>query len=218
MSSGSGPIRVMIVDDDLFVRDHLADFLASAPDFALVGTCADGVQAVALAGRESPDVVLMDVQMPVMGGIEATREISRVDPSVRIIALTSFADDTAVAEMLDAGAAGFLLKSTKAHVLLDAIRAANHGLTVVPPDTVRRWGSSALPRPVGPTLTERERQVLDLLAEGLNNRQIAQAMFLSTSTVKTHLRELMRKLDTPSRIGVVRRADDLGLLADPEGR
>lgn len=208
---GGAPIRVMVVDDDLYVRESLSDYLAAAPDMVLVGACANGAEALARVQERMPDVVLMDIQMPVMDGVRATRELARGAPAVRVVALTSFGDDEAVAEMLDAGAAGFLLKSTRPHALVDAIRAAHDGLTVVPPDTVRRWSGSHR-RVDGPELSERERQVLALLASGLNNRQIGQAMFLSASTVKNHLSDLMQKLDVPTRTGVVSRAHELGLL------
>nr|WP_300142251.1 response regulator transcription factor [Propionicimonas sp.] len=212
MNPAAAPrIRVLIVDDDLFVREHLSEYLAATPDLVLLGTCTNGAEAISRVREEPPDVVLMDIQMPVMDGILATREIVQVTPTVRVLALTSFGDDDAVADMLAAGAAGFLLKSTRAHVLADGIRAVHGGLTVVPPDTVRRWGSLRQP-PGGPALSERERRVLDLVAAGLNNRQIGQAMFLSASTVKSHLSDLMQKLDAPSRTGVVARAHELGLL------
>jgi DNA-binding NarL/FixJ family response regulator len=204
-------ILTMIVDDDMYVRESLSDYLASADDLAVLGSCANGAEAIARIQEVPPDVVLMDIQMPVMDGIQATREISRLAPTVRVLALTSFGDDTAVADMLAAGAAGFLLKSTRAHALVDAIRAAHRGFTIVPPDTARRWGS-ARRTPVGPALSERERHVLDLVAAGLNNRQIGQALFLSASTVKNHVSDLMRTLNAPSRTGVVARAHELGLL------
>jgi DNA-binding NarL/FixJ family response regulator len=209
------PIRVLVVDDDLFVREHLTDYLSAAPALVLIGTCANGAEAVALVQHSPPDVVLMDIQMPVMDGITATAAITRLALPVRIVALTSFGDDDAVADMLDAGAAGFLLKSTRPHALVEAIRAAHDGLTVFPPDTIRRWGRTRR-RPPGPVLTERERQVLDLLVSGLNNRQIGQAMFVSASTVKKHLSDLMQKLDVPTRTGVIARAHELGLLTHPD--
>lgn len=214
--SARNPIRVMIVDDDLFVREHLADYLAASADLVLVATCSNGADAVALVQQQPPDVALMDIRMPVMDGVQATSVITTLAPTVRVVALTSFGDDDAVADMLEAGAAGFLLKSTRSHALIEAIKAAHDGLTVFPPDTIRRWGLSQR-QPVGPALTERERQVLDLLAAGLNNGQIGQAMFLSASTVKKHLGDLMEKLDAPSRTGVIARAHELGLLTRHAG-
>lgn len=206
------PIRVVVVDDDLFVRDHLAAFIEATPDMQLVATCASGAEAVTVAQSQPPDVILMDIQMPGMDGIHATRVIKDLVPAVRVVALTSFGDDDAVADMIDAGAAGFLLKSTKLATLMDAIRAAHGGLTVIPPETVLRWRS---PRrgPTPPLLSERERQVLDLLATGLSNREIGQAMFLSPSTVKKHLRALMQEFGVTTRTGVVARAHELGLLS-----
>lgn len=206
------PIRVLIVDDDLFVRESLSDYLAAAEDLDLVGACADGAAAIEAVDRYLPDVVLMDLRMPIMDGPHATRAIRDLAPQVRVVALTSFPDDDAVADMFTSGACGFLLKNTRPAALADAIRAAHAGLALVPPDTIRRW-SDARSKPTGPPLTEREREVLDGLARGLTNRDIAHAMFVSPSTVKSLVSGLMRKLDTATRTGVVARAHDLGLLS-----
>ncbi len=205
-------IQVIIVDDDLFVREALSEYLNAASDIALLDVCDNGADAVESVAKRPPDVVLMDIRLPVLDGIKATAQMVRDNPSIRVLALTSFSEDALVAEMLAAGAVGYLLKSARPLVLLNAIRAAHHGLTVVPYDTVQRWA----PRPAARStveLTEREHQVLDLLAGGLNNRQIGQAMFLSGSTVKGHLRGLMAKLGAANRTTVVARAHELGLLA-----
>ena len=126
--------------------------------------------------------------------------------------VASFADDDAVADMFASGACGFLLKSTRPAALADAIRAAHAGLALIPPDTIRRW-SHTRAKPSGPTLTERERHVLTGLGQGLTNRDIARTMFVSPSTVKNSVSSLMRKLDAPTRTGVVARAHELGLLS-----
>lgn len=209
---GGTEITVLIVDDDLYVRQSLCDFLSIAPDLHVLDTCADGAAAVERVRESTPDVVLMDIHMPVMDGVEATRLIAQIAPAVRVLALSSFGDDDAVAEMLDSGAAGFLVKSTRPHVLADAIRGAHNGLAIIPSETLRRWNPGTSRRTVV-ALTERERRVLDLLADGFTNRQIAETMFLSGSTVKGHLSDLMRKLEAGSRTGVVSRAHELGLLA-----
>lgn len=206
------PIGVLIVDDDLYVRESLSDFLASAEGIHLVGVCADGAAAVAAVGGHRPDVVLMDVRMPVMDGLQATRAVLELAPEARVLVLTSFEDDDAIADMFAAGACGFLLKSTRPRALADAIRAAHAGLTLVPPDAVRRWSDSRV-TVAAPTLTERERQVLDGLGQGLTNRDLARSLFLSASTVKGVVSSLMRKLDAPTRTRVVARAHELGLLS-----
>lgn len=215
-------ITVLIVDDDLYVRESLSDFVAAAPDLQLVGTCADGVDAVEAVRRRSPDVVLMDIRMPGMDGAAATRVILDEAPETRVLALTSFADDDAVVEMFTSGACGFLLKSTRPAALADAIRAAHAGLALIPPDTIRRWSQSrARPaghEPGGPVLTERERQVLAALGQGLTNRDIARSMFVSLSTVKALVGSLMRKLGAHSRTGVVARAHELGQLPTLPGQ
>lgn len=205
-------IKVLIVDDDLFVRQSLADYLASAPDMRLIAACSDGLEAAASAIEQSPDVVLMDIHLPLLDGIEATARIHRINPAIRILALTSFDDDHMIAGMLSAGAVGYLLKSTRPLILLEAVRAAHLGLTMVPHEVLQRWAPVST-SPPDIVLSERERQVLDLLGVGLNNRQIAQAMFLSASTVKKHLRDLMHRLDAPNRTMVIARAHALGLLA-----
>lgn len=216
---GTGRITVLIVDDDLYVRESLSDFLATASDIRVLDTCANGAVAVARVREYVPDVVPMDIHMPIMDGAEATRLIMQIDPAVRVLALSSFGDDEAVADMLDSGAAGFLIKTTSPHVLVDAIRSAHNGLTIVPSETLRRWTPGTSRRPAI-ALTERELRVLHLLADGLNNRQIGAAMFLSGSTVKSHLSDLMRKLDARTRTGVVSRAHELGLLTprEPPGK
>ena len=210
------PIRVLIVDDDLFVRETLADYLGATEDLHLVGACADGAAAVDAVRALRPDVVLMDVRLPVMDGRSATRTIAEFAPETRVLALTSFGDDDAVADMMASGACGFLLKSTRPHALADAIRAAHAGLSLIPPDTIRRW-SGARARAAGPALTEREREVLDGLGRGLTNRDIAHRLYVSPSTVKAVVSSLLRKLNAPTRTAVVARAHELGLLARTHG-
>ena len=208
-------LRVLIVDDDLFVRVSLADYLSTAPDITLAGACRDGAEAVEVATRTpTPDVVLMDIQMPVMDGVESTRLIVERAPACKVVALTSLGDDESVARMLAAGALGYVLKNTRPGALVDAVRAAHQGLMIVPSETVGRWAARGVPQ-TGPTLTERERQVLDLLADGLNNREIGQAMFLSRSTIKNQVSALMVKFGVRSRTHMVARAHELGLLSRP---
>lgn len=203
----SPSIRLAIADDDLFVRDHLSDYVAASPDIELVATCATGHEVILLLQQRTIDVVLMDIQMPVMDGPAATRQITASYPSVRVIALTSFGDDASATEMLAAGAAGFLLKSTRPAVLFEAIKTVHHGLAVLPTETVHHW-SSLQSRSQGPVLDERERQILDLIAQGLSNSQIGRALFVSTSTVKQQLHDLMAKFRVTSRTALVARAHE----------
>ncbi len=207
-------IRVLIVDDDLFVREHLRDYLASAEGFEVVGWCGDGAAALSAMSDQAVDVVLMDIRMPVMDGIEATRVISERHPGTRVLALTSFGDDDSIANMFHSGACGFLLKNTRPQGLIEAVRAAHQGLSVIPPDLLHRW-ANARRRPEAPALTEREVEVLNLLSQGLNNRQIGQEIYLSASTVKAVLSSLMHKFGTGSRVGVLSKAHVLGLIPAP---
>lgn len=215
MTSPTRAIQVLIVDDDLYVRESLSDFLSAAPDIHVLGTCADGATAVTAVSEAAPDVILMDIHMPVMDGAEATRLITRIAPTTRIVALSSLGDDDAVATMPASGAAGFLIKSTRPKALITAIRSAHSGLAIVPPETLRRW-TPAPNQPPAMTLTEREQRLLSLLADGLSNKQLGDELYLSPSTVKKHLSDLMRKLGAPTRAGVVSRAHQLGLLTPGE--
>lgn len=209
------PIRVLVVDDDLLAREALCAYVGAADDLLLIGACADGAEAVEAVQASAPDVVLMDIRMPVLDGPAATQAIVQFAPDVRVLAMTTFDDDEAIARVFAAGGCGFLLKSTRPAALAAAIRAAHSGVVVMPEDAMRRWTSSRS-KPAGPPLTDRERQVLAGLGRGLTNREIAKEMFTSASTVKTHLASLMRKLDAPTRTRVVSRAHELGLLSGPE--
>lgn len=212
----SAPISVLVVDDDLFVRETLTDYLRDADDLTLAGTYPDAESALPAVGEHRPDVVLMDVRLPGMSGIEATREVTRRSAGTRVLALTSFGDADVVVQMLAAGAHGFLLKSTRAQTLLHAIRVAHSGLAVVPQDTLQEWATGRLAAG-GPVLSAREQAVLRGLDLGLTNRQIAAELYLSTSTVKAHVADLLRKLDAPTRTRVVARAHALGMLPGADG-
>jgi DNA-binding NarL/FixJ family response regulator len=202
---------LLIVDDDLFVREALADFLAGADDIEVVGSCPDGEAAVDAARAVPLDVVLMDVRMPGMGGLEAARAILRLQPATRVLAITSFDDDLTIARFFDLGGAGYLLKDTRPAALVDAVRAAHSGLTVVPPAMIRRWGAAHGERPV-PQLSERELLVLQGLREGLTISEIADRLFLSPTTIKAALGDLRDKLGAPTRGHLLARALELGLL------
>jgi NarL family two-component system response regulator LiaR len=196
----------MLVDDHAVVRSGLAAFLIAFDDLELVGEAADGQEAVTLCGRYHPDVVLMDLVMPRMDGATATRSIREKYPDVQIIALTSFKEDDLVQGALKAGAIGYLLKNVGADELAKAIRAANAGRPTLAPEaaealihTARRAG---LPIP-GHDLTEREREVLALMVEGLNNTEISDKLIVSKSTVKFHVSNILSKLHVSSRTEAV---------------
>jgi NarL family two-component system response regulator LiaR len=197
-------IRVMLVDDHQMVRSGLATFLKVHEDLELVGEAADGEQALLLLDRVRPDVVLMDLKMPRMGGVEATRALLERAPEVRVIALTSFKEGDMVQEALDAGAIGYLLKDVGADALADAIRAAHRGQpTLAPEATMQLLRATRRPRAPGDGLTQREREVLALLAEGLGNADIASRLVIGLSTVKSHVSSILSKLDAVSRTEAV---------------
>lgn len=213
MSEATQPesIKVLVVDDDLMVRETLADYLATASDLELVGSCSDGEAAVQAVRAGAVDVVLMDIRMPGMDGVTATVQILRVAPRVRVVALTTFDTDDAVAEVFEAGGAGFLLKNTRPAALVAAVRAAHRGVAVIPPELISRWTPQHSVAVV-PALAAREREVLAAVATGLTNRDIAAQLYVSQSTVKFHLASLMRKLGADNRTGLVARAHEVGLL------
>jgi DNA-binding NarL/FixJ family response regulator len=187
--SGPPTIRVMVADDHAVVRHGLQQLLGTAPDMEIVATAVDGRQAVELAGEHRPDVVLMDLAMPVMGGAEATRLIGAEHPDVRVLVLTSFGDETRIIEALDAGARGYLLKHTEPDALIEAVRAVHYGEVPLDP----RAGQVLLDRR-GPApaadLSQREREVLELVAQGLANKQV----------VKAHLTSVFQRIGVTDRV------------------
>lgn len=211
-------IRVLIVDDHAVVRQGLCMFLSADQELEVVGQAADGAQAVKLAGQLHPDVVLMDLVMPVMDGITAIAAIRRDVPESEVIALTSVLDDTLIVDVMRAGAIGYLLKDTEAHELRRAIKAAAAGQVQLSPKvTMRLLQEMRMPEESPCTLTERERDVLRLLAQGHSNRQIATTLGIAESTVKTHVSNLLTKLQVPSRTQAALFAVRLGLVADLPG-
>ena len=213
-------IRVLLVDDQTLVRSGLAMILRSDPSLEVVGEAADGLEAVALARELRPDVVLMDVRMPKVDGIEATRRILRGDePRPRVLALTTFDLDEYVFGALRAGASGFLLKDAPEAQLLAAIRVAADGGALFSPGVTRRLierfvevGTPAPPPPELDSLTEREREVLALLARGLSNAEIAAQLVVSDHTVKTHVARVLGKLGLRDRTQAVILAYESGLV------
>jgi len=200
----STPIRVMIVDDHTMVRKGLATFLKVFDDLELAGEAENGAAAIQLCGEILPDVVLMDMVMPDMDGATATRTICQKYPQVQVIALTSFKEGDLVKKALEAGAIAYLLKDVSADDLVRAIRSAHVGRSTLSPEAAQALveRSNQPPTP-GLDLTDREREVLALMVEGLNNTQIAGRLTVSPSTVKSHVSNILSKLFVTSRTEAV---------------
>ncbi len=193
-------IRVLIVDDHLMVRRGLATFLKAFDDLELAGEADGGESAVRLCAQVQPDVVLMDLVMPEMDGATATRLIRQQHPQVQVLALTSYADLALVQQALQAGAIGYLLKDVSAEDLVHAIRAAHAGRSTLSPEAAQALVQAASQPPAPEyNLTERECDVLALMVEGLNNKQIAGRLVVSPSTVKSHVSNILSKLGVASR-------------------
>ena len=210
-----GSVRVIIVDDHVMVRSGLRLFLLAFEDLKLVGEAANGEEAIRLCYREKPDVVLMDMVMPVLDGVRATREICTEFPRMRVIGLTSFYEPEMIQKMLDAGAISFLLKSVSAAELAQAIRDANSGKPTISPE-IRDLLRGR--RPVTAHLSEyrltaREQEVLACVMSGFNNTQIAQELVISLSTAKFHVSNVMKKLGVSNRAEAVSLALREGLVA-----
>jgi DNA-binding NarL/FixJ family response regulator len=209
-------LRILIVDDHPMVRRGLRAALEVVPDFEIAGEAATGREAVARAAALTPDVILMDLQMPDMSGIEATREILAAQPETRILVVTLFEDDDSVFLALRAGARGYVLKDADEEELIGAIRAVAGGAAIFSPAIATRMLTLfSRPRPaapeVFPTLTEREREILELLARGLPNARIAQELSISVKTVGNHVSVIFGKLQVADRAEAIVRAREAGL-------
>lgn len=208
-------IRVVVVDDDDLVRSGLAAIVGVEADLDVVGTGADGADVPGLVARTAPDVVLMDVRMPKIDGIAATSRLASIDGSPAVVVVTTFEQDDHVHDALLAGARGFVLKRATPETLVTAIRTVAHTDSLVFPEAIRRV---AVPRrlPEQPRwvarLTEREREVLVQVADGLTNAEVAQALYVSIETVKTHVRSLLTKSGGRHRTELVVRAYQAGVL------
>ena len=216
-------IRVVVADDQALVRSGFTMLLAGESDIEVVGEASNGAEAVALAVSEHPDVVLMDIRMPVMDGLEATRRITGQDTlaSTRVLVLTTFDLDEYVHEALRAGASGFLLKDTLPVDLINAVRVVAAGDALIAPRITRRLIEefARRPEPAGVAasavldqLTAREREVLELVAKGQSNAEVAAALYVSHATVKTHVSRLLMKLDARDRAQLVMVAYETGVV------
>jgi DNA-binding NarL/FixJ family response regulator len=211
MTTPQTPIRLFIVDDHPVVRDGLRGIFASEADFEVVGEASDGNEALVRVPRQEVDVVLMDLRMPGMGGVEAIGKLHEVDPGLRIIVLTTFDTDSDVLPAIGAGAAGYLLKDTPRAELLRAVRAVAQGESVLSPSVTGRLMGSAR-KPAADGLSRRELEVLDLIAEGATNREAASKLFVSEATIKTHLLHIYEKLGVRDRAAAVGEAYKRGFL------
>ncbi|MRR33024.1 response regulator transcription factor, partial [bacterium] len=196
-------IRIMLVDDHSVVRSGLGAFLSVNPDLELVGEAENGEQAVVRAGILKPDVILMDLMMPVMDGVAATLAIKKQNPAIQIIALTSFQEDELVQNALKAGAVGYLMKNVTARELAAAIKAAKDGKMILSPEAAQALVRASQQAHETEMLTEREREVLKLMVDGLNNAEIAERLVVSLSTVKYHISNLLMKLGVDNRVAAV---------------
>ncbi|MEV6115241.1 response regulator transcription factor [Streptomyces sp. NPDC052109] len=206
-------ITLVVADDQTTVREALAVMLDLAEDVTVVATATNGAEAVEAAERHHPDVLLMDLNMPVMGGVEATGRIHGAEPHTTVLVLTTFDDDESILAALHAGASGYLTKDADRTTILHAVRAAAQGQTVLAPEVQRRLlALTARPAPVAPprdegfNLTAREREILALIGEGLRNPEIAAQLVISEATVKTHINNMFAKAGFHSRADAVRYA------------
>ena len=217
-------IRVLIADDQTLLREGLATLLAAVDGVEVVGSARDGEEAVSLTALRHPDVVLMDLRMPRCDGVEATRRLTAEQPEVRVVVLTTYADDASVFAALQAGARGYLTKDAGAGEIAQAIRTVHAGEALLDPSVQRRLLES-LRAPAGPAvtpsgplpdgLTQREVEVLGLIAEGLSNQEIAARLVVSETTVKTHINNLFSKTGVRDRAQAVRYAYGHGLAQPP---
>ncbi|MGH2348246.1 MAG: response regulator [bacterium] len=213
------PVRILIAEDHAMVREGIRMILATQPDFEVIGEASGGAEAVDIVANLHPDIVVMDISMPGMNGVDATRAIRKTHPDVHVLILTMHEEESFVFQLLQLGASGYVLKRAAATDLVDAVRAASRGEAFLYPAVARSLVQDYLenvrtgrrsPRQDG--LTDREREVLVLIAEGFTNAQIADKLFISVKTVQTHRTHIMEKLDLHDRGHLVRYAVRKGLI------
>ncbi len=204
-------IRLLIADDHPVVRAGLRGILDNQPDFEVVGEAADGAEAVALTGRLLPHVVLMDLRMPKMGGVEAIGKIKADHPQVHVLVLTTYDSDADILPAIETGATGYLLKDTPREELFEAVRAAAEGKPLLTSAVAARL-MERMRGPAVEALSSREIDVLKLVARGANNREIAEQLYITQATVKSHLIRIYGKLDVADRTAAVTKALELGIL------
>ena len=223
--SQAEPLRIVIADDHVLFRDGLRALIAGAPDMELVAEASTGQEAVARTAERQPDVVLMDIQMPGLNGIDATRQIVAQSPHVGVLVVTMFEDDASVFSAMRAGARGYVLKGAKYDEMLRAIRAVGSGEAIFSPSIAHRLmeyfaslrpragegAPGARPAPLFPELTERERELLALIAQGYRNAEIAERLVLSPKTVRNHVSNILQKLQVADRAQAIIRAREAGL-------
>ncbi len=199
-------IKILLAEDHVIVREGTRELVQREPDMEVVGEADDGEEAVQLAGKLQPDVVIMDIALPKLNGIEATKQIKALYPATAVLILTAYDNDQYIFALLEAGAAGYLLKTVRGHELIDAIRAVSVGESVLHPKIARKVLSRFMPLATKPSeervtelLSERELEVLKLAAKGMSNKDIAEQLFLSVRTVQSHLANIFTKLDVGSR-------------------
>jgi DNA-binding NarL/FixJ family response regulator len=221
MEDGGEPVRVLVADDQALVREGLVTLLGLIPGIEVAGAAADGEEAVRLAREVRPDVVLMDLRMPRVDGVEATRRLLAGRPDARVVVLTTYTDDESIVAALQAGAVGYLTKDSSAEEIARAVRTVHAGETLLEPAVQRRLIESLRGRPAAPPaqppppddLTPREVEVLRLIASGLSNREIARRLFVSEATVKTHINNIFSKAGLRDRAQAVRYAYERGLAS-----
>ncbi|MFI7135038.1 response regulator [Nonomuraea sp. NPDC050153] len=212
---GEAPIRLLIADDHPIVRDGIRGMFAGDPDFEVLGEAGDGVQAVELARALTPDVILMDLRMPRMDGVAAIKELARLGIAARVLVLTTYDTDRDVLPAIEAGATGYLLKDTGRDELVRAVRTAARGEAVLSPSVATRL-LGQVRAPADP-LSARELEVLQLIADGATNREIATRLFISEATVKSHVLHIYTKLGVNDRAAAVATAFRRGLLTLENG-
>jgi DNA-binding NarL/FixJ family response regulator len=212
-------VRVLLVDDDDLMRAGLRSVLSSDETIEVVGEAGDGRAALDEIRKLRPDLVLMDIRMPELDGISATREVLAVEPDVKVVVLTTFEEDDYIFEALSAGASGFLLKRTKPEELIAAIHTVAAGDSLLSPSVTRRVIDRMATQPPAAlsgarleALTPREREVLELVGRGLSNREIAESLFIEESTVKTHVKRILMKLGLRDRVQAVILAYEMGVI------